>query len=155
MRKIPVKNYFILLIMLFGVVVVTFAGKNYYNNNLKKVSSLYKYANHINRDELKEYLVESSSLIIYVADKYDLNNEDAEELLKDKIVELNLYNNFIYVDSRVFNDNFLDYFNSTYHTNLNINNLPTIIICDDGIVENIYYNLNPDTINSINLEGVK
>ena len=155
MRKIPVKNYFILLIMLFGVVVVTFAGKNYYNNNLKKVSSLYKYANHINRDELKEYLVESSSLIIYVADKYDLNNEDAEELLKDKIVELNLYNNFIYVDSRVFNDKFLDYFNSTYHTNLNVDNLPTMIIYDDGIVKNIYYNLNIDTINGINLEGVR
>ena len=49
--------------------------KNYYNNNLKKVSDLYKYANHINRDELKEYLGESSSLIIYIADKYDLNNK--------------------------------------------------------------------------------
>ena len=155
MRKIPVKNYFILLIMLFGVVVVTFAGKNYYNNNLKKVSSLYKYANHMDRDDLKEYLGESSSLIIYAADKYDLNNEDAEELLKDKIVELNLYNNFIYVDSRVFNDKFLDYFNSTYHTNLNVDNLPTMIIYDDGIVKNIYYNLNIDTINGINLEGVR
>lgn len=155
MKNIPVKNYFVLLIMLFGVVVVTFAGKNYYNNNLKKVSDLYKYANHINRDELKEYLGESSSLIIYIADKYDLNNEDAENLLKDKIVELNLYNNFIYVDSRVFNDKFLDYFNNTYHTNLNMDNLPTIIIYDDGVVENIYYNLNIETINSINLEGVK
>lgn len=155
MRKIPVKNYFILLIMLFGVVIVTFAGHNYYNNNLKKVSSLYKYANHINRDELKEYLGESSSLIIYIADKYDLNNEDTEELLKNKIVELNLYNNFIYVDSRVFNDKFLGYFNNKYHTNFNIDNLPTIIIYDDGIVENIYYNLNTDIINGINLEGVK
>ena len=155
MKNIPVKNYFVLLIMLFGVVVVTFAGKNYYNNNLKKVSDLYKYANHINRDELKEYLGESSSLIIYIADKYDLNNEDAENLLKDKIVELNLYNNFIYVDSRVFNDKFLDYFNNTYHTNLNMDNLPTIIIYDDGVVENIYYSLNIETINSINLEGVK
>ena len=64
MRKIPVKNYFIVLIMLIGVIIVTFVGKNYYNNNLKKVNSLYKYANHINRDELKEYLGESSSLII-------------------------------------------------------------------------------------------
>lgn len=155
MKNIPVKNYFILLIMLFGVVVVTFAGKNYYNNNLKKVSDLYKYANHINRDELKEYLGESSSLIIYIADKYDLNNKDAEELLKDKIIELNLYNNFIYVDSRAFNDKFLDFFNNTYHTNLNMDNLPTIIIYDDGVVENIYYNLNIETINSINLEGVK
>lgn len=155
MKNIPVKNYFILLIMLFGVVVVTFAGKNYYNNNLKKVSSLYKYANHMDRDDLKEYLGESSSLVIYVADKYDLNNEDAEELLKDKIVELNLYNNFIYVDSRVFNDKFLDYFNSTYHINLNVDNLPTMIIYDDGIVESIYYNLNTDIINGINLEGVK
>ena len=117
MRKIPVKNYFILLIMLIGVIIVTFVGKNYYNNNLKKVNSLYKYANHINRDELKEYLGESSSLIIYIADKYDLNNEDAEDLIKDKIIELNLYNNFIYVDSRVFNDKFLGYFNNKYHTN--------------------------------------
>lgn len=155
MRKIPVKNYFILLIMLIGVIIVTFVGKNYYNNNLKKVNSLYKYANHINRDELKEYLGESSSLIIYIADKYDLNNEDTEELLKNKIVELNLYNNFIYVDSRVFNDKFLGYFNNKYHTNFNIDNLPTIIIYDDGIVENIYYNLNTDIINGINLEGVK
>lgn len=155
MRKIPVKNYFILLIMLIGVIIVTFVGKNYYNNNLKKVNSLYKYANHINRDELKEYLGESSSLIIYVADKYNLNNEDTEELLKNKIVELNLYNNFIYVDSRVFNDKFLGYFNNKYHTNFNIDNLPTIIIYDDGIVENIYYNLNTDIINGINLEGVK
>ena len=76
-------------------------------------------------------------------------------MLKDKIVELNLYNNFIYVDSRVFNDKFLDYFNSTYHTNLNVDNLPTMIIYDDGIVKNIYYNLNIDTINGINLEGVR
>ena len=104
---------------------------------------------------MKEYLGESSSLIIYIADKYDLNNEDAEELLKDKIIELNLYNNFIYVDSRVFNDKFLDYFNNTYHANLNMDNLPTIIIYDDGIVENLYYNLSIDTINAINLEGVK
>ena len=155
MKNIPVKNYFILLIMLIGVIIVTFVGKNYYNNNLKKVNSLYKYANHINRDELKEYLGESSSLIIYIADKYDLNNEDAEDLIKDKIIELNLYNNFIYVDSRVFNDKFLGYFNNKYHTNFNIDNLPTIIIYDDGIVENIYYNLNIEAVRDINLEGVK
>ena len=141
--------------MLFGLVVVTFVGKNYYNNNLKKVSGLYKYANHIDRDEFKEYLVESSSLVIYVADKYNLNKEYEEELLKDKIIELNLYNNFIYIDSRVFNGKLLDYFNNTYHTNLNMDKLPTIIIYDDGVVEEIYYNLSIDTINNINLEGVK
>lgn len=39
MKNIPVKNYFILLIMLIGVIIVTFVGKNYYNNNLKKVNS--------------------------------------------------------------------------------------------------------------------
>ena len=104
---------------------------------------------------MKEYLGESSSLIIYIADKYDLNNEDAEELIKDKIIELNLYNNFIYVDYRVFNNKFLNYFNSTYLTNLNMNNLPTIIIYNDGIVENIYYNLNIEAVRDINLEGVK
>ena len=155
MKNIPLKNYFILLVMLIGVVLITLIFRNYYNNNLKKTSTLYKYANHMSRDDLDEYLLESSSLVIYIADKYDLDMEDEEELLKEKIIELNLYNNFIYVDYRVFNNKFLNYFNSTYHTNLNIDNLPTMIIYEDGVVENIYYNLNINTINNINLEGVK
>ena len=55
----------------------------------------------------------------------------------------------------MFNNKFLNYFNSTYLTNLNMNNLPTIIIYNDGIVENIYYNLNIEAVRDINLEGVK
>lgn len=155
MKKIPAKNYFILLIMLIGVVLITFFGASFYNNNLKKTSSLYKYANHMGRNDLKEYLKESSSLIIYISDKYNLSKEEIEDDLKDKIIELNLYNNFVYVDYKEFNDKFLDYFNTAYHTNLNTNMLPTIIIYNDGIIENIYYSLDGAAINNLNLDGVK
>ena len=155
MKKIPVKNYFILLIMLIGVVLVTLFGASFYNNNLKKTSSLYKYANHMGCNDLKEYLSESSSLVIYISDKYDLTKENIEDSLKDKIIELNLYNNFVYVDKKEFNDKFLDYFNTTYHTNLSVSVLPTIIIYNDGVIENIYYSLDIDMVNNLSLDGVK
>ena len=155
MKKVPVKNYFILLIMLIGVVLVTLFGASFYNNNLKKTSSLYKYANHMSSNDLKEYLFETSSLVIYISDKYDLTKEDIEDSLKDKIIELNLYNNFVYVDKKEFNDKFLDFFNTTYHTNLNVDMLPTIIIYNDGVIENIYYSIDIDSINNLNLDGVK
>lgn len=155
MKKIPAKNYFILLVMLIGVLVVTLFGASFYNNNLKKTSSLYKYANHMSSNDLKEYLSESSSLVIYISDKYDLTKEDVEDKLKDKIIELNLYNNFVYVDYKEFNDKFLEYFNNTYNTNLNVGMLPTIIIYNDGVIENIYYSLDVDAINRLNLDGVK
>ena len=155
MKKIPLKNYFILLIMLFSVVVVTLFGASFYNNNLKKTSSLYKYATHMSKNSLKEYLSESPSLIIYISDKYDLSKEDVEESLKNKIIELNLYSNFVYVDYQEFDEKFLEYFNNTYHTNLNIDFLPTIVIYNDGAVEKIYYSLDIDIIRNLNLDGVK
>ena len=155
MKKIPVKNYFILLVMLMLVIIVTLFGASFYNNNLKKTSSLYKYANHMSSNDLKEYLSESSSLVIYISDKYDLTKEDVEDNLKDKIIELNLYNNFVYVDYKEFNDKFLEYFNNTYNTNLNVGMLPTIIIYSDGVIEKIYYSLDTDAINNLSLDGVK
>ena len=155
MRKIPKKNYLISVIMLVGVVIITFSCRDFYNNNLKSTSVLYKYVRHMSKDDLKEYLFESPSLIIYVADKYELKYEKMEEKLKKKIVGNDLYNNFIYIDYKEFNDEFLDYFNSKYHAGLDLNSLPTIIIYEDGNISNIYNNLDEDNINAINLEGVK
>lgn len=155
MRKIPKKNYILLVLMLLGVVVITFACRNFYNNNLKSTSEMYKYARHMSREDLKEYLFESPSLVIYIADKYDLNNEILENKLKKKIVSNNLYNNFVYVDYREFNKKFINYFNSTYHTNLCVDKLPTIIIYEDGSVSNIFYSIDDTNIGEINLEGVK
>ena len=65
------------------------------------------------------------------------------------------FKSFFYNNSVKLSLKFLNYFNSTYLTNLNMNNLPTIIIYNDGIVENIYYNLNIEAVRDINLEGVK
>ena len=81
MRKIPKKNYLILVIMLLGVVIITFSCRDFYNNNLKSTSVLYKYVRHMSKDDLKEYLFESPSLIIYVADKYELIFLDIDLLL--------------------------------------------------------------------------
>ena len=155
MKKIPSKNYIILVLMLTLVVIITFSCRNFYNNNLKSTSKMYKYARHMSGEDLKVYLYEAPSLVIYIADKYDLNNEIIEEKLKRKIISNNLYNNFIYIDYREFNSAFLNYFNSQYHTSFNVSHLPTVIIYDDGVITDIYYSIDDTNIGNINLEGVK
>ena len=155
MRKIPSKNYILFVLMLIGVVVITLCCRNFYNNNLKRTSEIYKYARHMSSDDLKEYLYESPSLVIYVADKYNLNNEIVENKLKKKIINNNLYNNFIYVDYREFDDSFINYFNSTYHINMSVDKIPAIIIYEDGNISTIYYSIDDTNINSIDLESVK
>ena len=155
MRKIEAKNYLILFIMLLGVVIITFAGANFYNNSLKKTSEIYKYASKISRKELKQYLDENSSVIIYISDKYDLTKENEEKYLKDKIVEYNLYNNFIYVDKKEFNEALLKYFNDNYYVRIDMNRMPIIIIYNDDKITNIYYNVDKSSLDNIDFGGVK
>lgn len=155
MRRIPIKNYIILLFIIIGVVVVTFGLRNFYNNSLRQTSVLYKYAKHMNSKELSAYLSENSSVIIYISDKYDLNKDDIENKIKSKIINHNLYNNFVYIDKRDFDSEYLLIFNNNYHTNINTDKLPTLIIYDDGSIADIYYSVDNSIINSINLEGVK
>ena len=69
MKKIPIKNYFILALLLAIVVVVTFSLAKFYNNSLRPTSVLYKYAKHIDSRELIDYLQENSSTVIYISDK--------------------------------------------------------------------------------------
>ena len=71
MKKIPIKNYFILALLLAIVVVVTFSLAKFYNNSLRPTSVLYKYAKHIDSRELIDYLQENSSTVIYISDKYN------------------------------------------------------------------------------------
>ncbi len=155
MKKIPIKNYFILALMLAIVVVVTFSLAKFYNNSLRPTSVLYKYAKHIDSRELIDYLQENSSTVIYISDKYNTLIDEQEEVLKKKIVEYNLYNNLIYIDKNELNNGFYKSFNKKYNTHIDENNLPTMIILNDSVVENIYYNLNTEVINNIEFGDVK
>ena len=155
MKKIPVKNYFILFGMIIIVVIVTFSLAKFYNNMLKPTSDLYKYAKHISSKELLDYLQENSSTIIYISDKYNTAIEDQERKIKDTIVEFNLYNNLIYLDKNELTKEFYKDFNKKYNTHISEYNLPTIIVLDDSVVKNAYYSLSVETVEGINFSDIK
>lgn len=155
MREIPKRNYIIFVLMIIGVVLVTLIGVNVYNNNIKPSSVLYKYLKSIKSGELNLYLSENPSTIIYISDKYDLSNEDIEKNLKRIIVDLNLYDNFVYLDKSELNPDFINQFNKVNKTIINIKNLPTLIIFNDNEVESVYYSLTEEIVKKIEFEGVR
>ncbi len=155
MRQIPKKNYIILLFIFILVVVITFAGKRIYENNIKKTSVLFKYLKVIKSDELELYLNENPSTAIYISEKYDVENNDVEENIKNKIIKYNLYNNFVYLDKQELSEEVLEKIKRKYNISLSINKLPTLIIFNDNSVTNIYYQLTLDIVNQIEFGDIK
>ena len=93
MRKIPQKNYYILIILLFVTIILTLSLSSIYKKKDSFVSSFYEYANKINSFDFDEYIIENSDLIIYISDKYSLSNESFETKFANKLDKLNLKSN--------------------------------------------------------------
>ena len=77
---------------------------------------------------------------------------------KDLLFELdNIIDSFDNNDVYKLNlmNRMLSSFNKKYNTHIDENNLPTMIILNDSVVENIYYNLNTEVINNIEFGDVK
>ena len=114
-----------------------------------------KSVKSIKGDELSLYLNENPSTVIYISDRYDVSKEGLEEKLKDRIIELNLYENFIYLDKEQLTPSFIADFNKQNETSITISKLPTLIVFNDNEVEIIYYSLKEEDVKTIDFEGVR
>lgn len=141
MREIPKKNYIIMIFITLSVVIVTIALGNAYNNREKKTSDIYSFLSEIKVNDLDTYLLENPNAIIYISDKYDLNNEKIEETIKKDITELNVKDYFVYLDTNDITESFLKNFNEKYDGNIDIDKIPMIVIISDGKVVNCYYDI--------------
>lgn len=155
MKQVPKKNYVIFILMLIVVVIITFLGVRVYNDNIKTASVLYKYLKIIKSDELDLYLNENPSTVIYISNRYDASKEQLEKKLKSKIIDLNLYENFIYLDKEELNVDFVNNFNKQNRTSITVDKMPILIIFNDNKVESVYYSLTEKDINELEFEGVR
>lgn len=139
MRKIPSKNYIILIILLAVTVFLTFMLSNIYKSKNKLTSNFYEYSNKIQTDEFDQYIVENPDAIIYISDKYDLTYETFEEKFKEKIDTLNLKDKLVFIDKNKIDSDFIKKLKNNYKININIENTPIIlVIIDKNIVKSIY-----------------
>ena len=149
MRKIPRKNYYIVVLLIVITVLITLFLSNLYKNRSRDFSLIYNYSNKITSDELDEYLLEMSDIIIYVADKYDNSNTKFEEKFKNKIDSLNLKDKLIYIDKSELNKKSLEKLNKEYKIKINLENLPTIITIVDRKVTRLETVRNDSDVNKI------
>ena len=153
MKQIPKKNYFILIGLIFVTVFITLSLVNIYKNKDKLTSSIYNYSNKITNEEFDEYMVESSDLIIYIADKYDLTNDSFEKSFMNKIDEINLKEKLIYIDKSQLSKEFLNKLKNNYGINIDIKKLPIIaVIVDRNFIKSVYVNENQDAERIIQYE---
>lgn len=149
MREVPKKNYAITFFIVFATVVVTLVVANSYRSQIKKTSLMYDYLSEIKINDLDSYLLENPSVVIYIADKYDLEKEEQEIKFKNEINEFNVYNYFIYLDVNDIDDSFIKNFSKEYNFDMDINNLPLLVVINDGKVIDSFNNLNDINITNI------
>ena len=105
------------------------------------MSDFYEYSNKITPEEFDEFMIENSDVIIYISDKYDLTNETFEKEFENKIDELNLKHNLIYIDKKNIDKNFLNKLKKSYNINVNLEETPIVIaIVDNKVIKNISIN---------------
>ena len=145
MKKVPTKNYFILFGIVLATVIVTIALGNFYANRNRETSVLYNFLPKVTLEDLDTYLSESDTVAIYIDDKHNLDDNVKQEELKNKIIELNLSNNFVFLDSNNIDESFKEEFQKKYNYNLT-DDYPTIIVINNKRVIDSYNELNVDKI---------
>ena len=144
MKKIPKKNYIILVVLLAVTVFLTLFLSNLYKNKEKLTTNFYEYANKITPESFDEFMTENEDVIIYIGDKYDLTLEKSEKNLEQKIDELNLKHNLIYIDKSYIDKKFIKKLKG-YDINIDLNKLPVVVvIIEKDIIKNVTISSNTD-----------
>ena len=122
---------------------------NIYINKEKLASDFYEYSNKIKPDEFDEFMIEHPDSIIYISDKYDLTFEMFEKKFENKLEELNLKENLIYIDKSDIDKEFLTKLKKIYNIKIELKNTPIIVVViDNQMIKNISItpNSNVDTL---------
>lgn len=131
-RVVPKKNYFYLLLMIIGVVVITFIifgiNAKYQNKKLEN-SYLSGYINQIKVEEIDNILTEpNSDMFVLITKTDDDNTYNFESDLKKIIKKKDLRDNFMFIDY-TSNNNY-DIINKKFKSN--IKSVPAIIYIKNG-----------------------
>lgn len=141
-RKIPLKNYFILAVILlctFLLLYYFYMWFDKYEETRLNRPILNKYMDVINYNELDNYLVENPDTILYVS---VLNNEkirEFEKLVKKKYKEDMIDNSLLYLDiTNTSSREQKEMEELYYYNNLNILDVPSVIVFSSGKLSSIY-----------------
>lgn len=154
-RKVPMKNYIIFAIMTIVVILVVLYTANYYS--LSRDFYLdNSYVNNIipNIDEasFESFVNETPEVVVYIADSKDATLKNFEKKFRRLIINHNIKENFIYLDSsKIDGDSFYNTFPKYYSSDLRVSSLelviPNLFYFENGKITKILYLNSNDEIN--------
>lgn len=166
-RKIPIKNYIILgIVMLVTVFILYYfyMWVDVYKESKINIPIMDKYMTVINYNELNNYIVENPNTIVYVSVLEDEDIRDFEKKLKIKYKSNEIDNEVLYMNitEDLMDKTVKKEMKSKYFLNsLDITNVPCVLVFNDGVLKSIYsvkdngYDINKfvSYINNIVLES--
>lgn len=141
MRKIPLKNYFILaaIILLSGIIVIYIANM-YKNKKDYEKEIVMSFLKEIYAKDFDNYIIENPDSIIYVS---DASNEELETELKKYIIEKDYTQDIVYIDLNKINIDFVKTLKK--YSNLINDKIPDVLIVKNGKIVNTFLILEDTT----------
>ena len=141
-KKIPVKNYIYLSIIVIASIFIIFYLYRWYDTYRESklnISIMNNYLSVINynvslmtNSRFYDYIIENKNAIIYVSKLGDEKINKFEKSFKNMVIENDLRNSMLYLD--VTNDNF-----DVVKEKLQINtSLPCIVVYTNGKITDVY-----------------
>lgn len=133
MRNVPLKNYFILgIILLVSGVISIYLMLLFKNNNSVKNSLL---VNELNFSELETYITENSDFVIYFAST-NFKDSKFDKKFQKLIVENDLTNKIVYINKDELNtEKFQNFISKYYYETKDLSNY--VIVFDDQKIASI------------------
>lgn len=159
MKKIPAKNYFLLLVLFVATAAIVFFAVDVYTSRTKKqyVSIMHSFITEIKLNDLNYYTIDNSPVVIYISDKTNRNFENSELEYKKLLTEYNIQNYFVYLDISNMELNIIEEFEKMYNVDIDNNNLPNLVVITEGKVTELYSSSifnKPEIINFLEKNGV-
>lgn len=135
MRKIPLKNYFILatIIILSGIIVIYIANM-YRNKKDYEKEDTMSFLREIYAKDFENFIIENLDSIVYIS---DASNETLELELKKYIIEKDYIQDIVYIDTNKINIDFVNVLKK--YSSLIDDKLPNVLIIKGGKIINMLY----------------
>ena len=100
-KEIPLKNYFILILVILLTILAVFYMRDWYNTSKEfyaQNSVMTKVVREIKNDEISNYILENQKFILYVSSGRNTNIKSFENEFKNLIQKMDLGENVLYMN---------------------------------------------------------
>ena len=134
MKRIPLKNYFILGIILASSIFIVLYINKLYLSTKNNDNILNGFIKEIKTQEIDNYIIENPNFIIYLGYKNN-DNKSFEKKFKKLVTKYDLQKNIVFIDISQFNDEDFNKFCKKYADKLLKKDSSLIIVDNQKVID--------------------